>query len=173
MERHFTVTGFVCRDGRTALHWHPRVQAWLPPGGHIERNEDPLQALLREVSEETGLDVRVLGSLEPLPRGTTLPSPVRVSVFDIAPDSDTPEPHQHIDFIYFTVAHDPDQPLTPEPGTNWQWVGEQQLRERVALEDPATGASAPAPEDVRELGLLAIETQLAEVVAADASSGAR
>ena len=33
--------------------------AWLPPGGHIEVNEDPIEAVLREVLEETGLEVEV------------------------------------------------------------------------------------------------------------------
>lgn len=162
MERHFTVTGFVCRQGRTALHWHPRVQAWLPPGGHIEPNEDPLQAVLREVREETGLDVRVLGTPDPLPRGTTLPSPVRISIFDIGPDSRTDEDHQHIDLIYFTVPLDEGQPLVPEAGTDWLWVDADQLRDRVPLEDPASGERATAPDDVRELGLMAIEAQIAD-----------
>ena len=53
--RHFTATGFVVHRGRVALHWHPKVKAWLPPGGHIEANEDPVQAVLREIEEETGL----------------------------------------------------------------------------------------------------------------------
>ena len=39
--RHFTATGFVVDSGRLLLHWHPKVKAWLPPGGHIEENEDP------------------------------------------------------------------------------------------------------------------------------------
>ena len=30
LPRHFTVTGFVSIDGRTALHWHPRLDRWLP-----------------------------------------------------------------------------------------------------------------------------------------------
>ncbi len=53
--RHFTATGFVVHDDSIALHWHPKVKAWLPPGGHIEPNEDPVQAVLREIEEETGL----------------------------------------------------------------------------------------------------------------------
>jgi 8-oxo-dGTP diphosphatase len=32
---------------------------WVPPGGGIESNETPEQAVLREVFEETGLKVRV------------------------------------------------------------------------------------------------------------------
>ena len=58
--RHFTATAYVVHDGRVALHWHPKVKAWLPPGGHIEENEDPVQAVLRETEEETGLKTVVV-----------------------------------------------------------------------------------------------------------------
>ena len=60
LTRHFTATAFVVHEGCIALHWHAKVKAWLPPGGHIEPNEDPVQAVLREVSEETGLAVWVV-----------------------------------------------------------------------------------------------------------------
>ena len=36
----------------------------LPPGGHIEENEDPVQAALREVCEETGLRAAVVPTSE-------------------------------------------------------------------------------------------------------------
>ena len=51
MDRHFTATGFVCFEGLVALHWHSKVKAWLPPGGHIMNNEDPEQAVIREIKE--------------------------------------------------------------------------------------------------------------------------
>ncbi len=57
---------------------------------------------------------------------------------------------------------DPAQPLTPEEGTAWVWVDADQLRDRAELVDPAEGHRAPAPEDVRELGLMAIEAEQAE-----------
>ena len=57
--RHFTATGFLSHDGRTALHWH-RLGKWLPPGGHLEENEDPVQTVLREIEEETGIPARVI-----------------------------------------------------------------------------------------------------------------
>ena len=46
MDRHFTSTVFVVDLSKEAilLHWHEKVCAWLPPGGHIERDEDPVQA---------------------------------------------------------------------------------------------------------------------------------
>ena len=52
--RHFTSTGYIVSKGRVLLHWHPKIKAFLPPGGHVEINEDPVQAVLREVKEETG-----------------------------------------------------------------------------------------------------------------------
>ena len=69
--RHFTATGFVVHRGRVALHWHPKVKAWLPPGGHIDANEDPVQAVLREIEEETGLEAVVV----PTRRGSTWSTP--------------------------------------------------------------------------------------------------
>ena len=60
LERHFTATGFVVDKKSILLHWHKKLSMWLPPGGHIEPGEDPQQAIIREVLEETGLSVKVL-----------------------------------------------------------------------------------------------------------------
>ncbi|MHB8375756.1 MAG: NUDIX domain-containing protein, partial [Dehalococcoidia bacterium] len=59
MERHFTVSGFVVERGQTLLHWHRKNGMWLPPGGHVEPGEDPVQAVEREVLEETGIAAEV------------------------------------------------------------------------------------------------------------------
>lgn len=154
MERHFTVSGFVSQGGRTALHWH-RLGLWLPPGGHIEANEDPIQAVLREVLEETGIEVEVLGQL-PFPHAQPrqLPPPVSIGVYDIERDGATPTPHQHIDFIYFTRPL-PDARLDLPESDGWAWVDELTLAESTELAPPE-GPPAAIPEDVRHLGLAAI-----------------
>ena len=41
----------------TALVWHPRLECWLPAGGHVEANETAAQCGIREALEETGLDI--------------------------------------------------------------------------------------------------------------------
>ncbi|MGH3820933.1 MAG: NUDIX domain-containing protein, partial [Pseudonocardiaceae bacterium] len=33
---------------------------WMLPGGHVEPDENPAEAALREVTEETGLTARLL-----------------------------------------------------------------------------------------------------------------
>src|SRR3712207_2453622 len=52
--RHFTVAVFVVWEGMVLLHLHRKLGMWLPPGGHIERDELPDNAAIREVYEETG-----------------------------------------------------------------------------------------------------------------------
>ena len=56
MKRHFTSTTFVLhpKENKILLHWHNKVNAWLPPGGHVEDNETPVDTARRETLEETG-----------------------------------------------------------------------------------------------------------------------
>lgn len=52
--------GFVFRD-EALLMTNLRQRGWDIPGGHRERDEPPAQTAVREVREETGVDVRVTG----------------------------------------------------------------------------------------------------------------
>ena len=94
--RHFTVAVFVVRDGKVLLHWHRKLGMWLPPGGHIERDELPDEAAAREVLEETGVEVELAGERrEDVEDPVQLHRPAGVQLEDIGPG------HQHIDLIYF------------------------------------------------------------------------
>jgi ADP-ribose pyrophosphatase YjhB (NUDIX family) len=35
----------------TALVWHPRLECWLPSGGHVESSENIAEAAIREARE--------------------------------------------------------------------------------------------------------------------------
>ena len=61
----FTVAVFVVSDSRILLILHRRLGKWLPLGGHIELDEDPEQAAHREVLEESGLTVDLIGERPP------------------------------------------------------------------------------------------------------------
>jgi 8-oxo-dGTP pyrophosphatase MutT (NUDIX family) len=155
VRRHFTATGFVVHGDRTLLHWHRRLQQWMPPGGHIEPDEDPVQAVLREIREETGVSAEVIPSVPVLPfnaPGQVQP-PYTILVEDIpGPD----EPHQHIDLIYFCRLADG---AAPDPLTgNFHWVDEAALHSNEPLDLAACGVAAPVAEDVRLLAIKAIET---------------
>ncbi len=155
MKRHFTATAFVVRDDSTLLHWHKRLQQWMPPGGHIEPDEDPLEAALREVREETGLAVEVIpaGVALPFDYPEQLPPPYTILIEDIPGPE---EPHKHIDLIYFCRPLDgAGQP--PIGDKTLRWVHADELRANAALEVAGCGLSVRVPEDVRQLALIAIQ----------------
>ena len=100
--RHFTVAVFVVWEGRVLLHLHRKLGMWLPPGGHIERDELPDEAAVREVREETGIEVRLMGERrEDVEDPVQLHRPAGVQLENIG------QGHQHIDLIYFAAPIGP------------------------------------------------------------------
>ncbi len=93
----FTVAIFVVHAGKVLLVHHRNLNKWLPLGGHIELDEDPEIAALREAKEESGLDVALLGERPPTtePGTRALLAP---RFLDIHRITDT---HQHIGMIYW------------------------------------------------------------------------
>jgi 8-oxo-dGTP pyrophosphatase MutT (NUDIX family) len=93
----FTVAIFVVHDEKILLIHHRQLDKWLPLGGHIELNEDPEQAALREAKEESGLDVELLGERPPTtgPGTRALLAPRFLDIHRINPT------HEHIGMIYW------------------------------------------------------------------------
>jgi 8-oxo-dGTP diphosphatase len=54
--RAFSVAVLARHQGEVLLVHHKRLQLWVPVGGEVEANETPLEAALRELKEETGLE---------------------------------------------------------------------------------------------------------------------
>ncbi|HET6214067.1 MAG TPA: NUDIX domain-containing protein [Micromonosporaceae bacterium] len=60
--RHYTASAVVLDDqDRVLLVHHNKLGKWLYPGGHIDPNESPGEAAIRELTEETGIRATVLG----------------------------------------------------------------------------------------------------------------
>ena len=93
----FTVAIFVVHGGKLLLIHHRKLNAWLPLGGHIELDEDPEQAALREAKEESGLEVTLLGERPPT-TGPGTRALIAPRFLDIHRISDT---HEHIGLIYW------------------------------------------------------------------------
>ena len=114
--RDFTVAVLIVTAGRVVLLWHEKLARWLPPGGHIEPDELPDEAALREVEEETGLRVRLLGERGLPITDPSLPHqlvrPQGIQLEDIRPG------HQHIDLVYFAEPEDDPHPPFPA-GVGW------------------------------------------------------
>lgn len=150
--RHFTSTGYIVHRDSVLLHWHRKLKTWLPPGGHIEPDEDPVQAIVREAREETGIEVTVAPTAPAFKFSypTQIPPPFAVLEEDI--DDPVSGPHRHIDFIYLL------RPVRApsERVDGWRWVGRSELKAGSPLEAP-NGEMVRPPEDVAELGLIALD----------------
>lgn len=59
----FTVEVFIVYNNTVLLRKHDKYDLWLSVGGHIELDEDPNEAAIREVKEEVGLDIVLDDSL--------------------------------------------------------------------------------------------------------------
>ena len=134
--RDFTVAVFVVHGGRTLLHFHPKLGKWLPPGGHIEPNELPDEAARREVAEEAGIAVRLVGD-GGLPtdypdQPIQLVVPAGIQLEFIGPD------HEHIDLVYFAVPVDAGEDPHPACDPAFEWLG------------PADLADHPVSDEVRD-----------------------
>ncbi|OGE30988.1 hypothetical protein A2631_04885 [Candidatus Daviesbacteria bacterium RIFCSPHIGHO2_01_FULL_44_29] len=113
-DKHFTATVWIVTNDspkKVLLLHHKKYNFWLPPGGHIERHENPAQAAIREVKEETGLviDIPARPISNVTETGTELPLPYSMREFLIPERGDEPE-HYHLDVIYRVEV--PEQSLT-------------------------------------------------------------
>lgn len=123
--RHFTATTFVVHEKKVLLHLHKKLGLWLPPGGHIDRDELPEEAAVREVKEETGLDVTLLqiGDKKDFGDAKKLLQPEHILLENINPF------HQHIDFIFFARAESDIVKAESGEATDIRWLRAEELDE--------------------------------------------
>ena len=129
----FTVAIFIVQAGKVLLVHHRKLNKWLPLGGHIELDEDPEQAALREAREESGFEVELIGDRPP----TTEPGTralIAPRFLDIHRISDT---HEHIGLIYWARPRGGAMTLAPAEHRDICWRGAEELD---ALEPPMSDA---------------------------------
>jgi 8-oxo-dGTP pyrophosphatase MutT (NUDIX family) len=60
MKTDLVIEGLLIHNNKVLLIHHKKLNSWFPPGGHIEKNETPDDAVKREFKEELSLDVEIL-----------------------------------------------------------------------------------------------------------------
>ena len=143
----FTVDVFVVHKNTVLLRMHDKYKLWLAVGGHIELSEDPVQAALREVKEEVGLEVKLWkgnkGPIEADERVKVLIPPVLMNRHPVSPT------HDHISMVYLaTCEHDGvvvDGSMD-DVSHEWKWFTREELD------------STDMPSNVRQYAHFALDT---------------
>lgn len=123
----FTVEVFVVYKNTVLLRKHDKYKVWLSVGGHIELDEDPNQAAVREVKEEVGLDVTLDNSLKAFQKEDKdyheLIPPYFVNRHRIN------ENHEHVTFTYFAIAESNkiEQLTVAEQSSDCEWFTKEEL----------------------------------------------
>ena len=95
----FTADVFVVYNNRVLLRKHDKYKKWLSVGGHIESDEDPNQAAIREVKEEVELDIELFGEKHsPEKNYQELIPPKFLNRHRIN------ETHEHVTLVYFAIS---------------------------------------------------------------------
>lgn len=129
----FTVAIFVVHEGRVLLIHHRKLNKWLPLGGHIELDEDPEQAALREAHEESGFEVELLGERPPTTEVGTraLIAPRFLDIHRIH------KTHEHIGMIYWARPKSGAMALAEAEHHDIRWCSVEEIE---TLQPPMTGA---------------------------------
>jgi 8-oxo-dGTP pyrophosphatase MutT (NUDIX family) len=119
---HITASLFIVDPPmeRLLLHHHRRLNRWLQMGGHVERDEHPAEAALREGREESGLaDLELVAN----------------AIFDldvhVIPAAKGEPEHRHFDVRYLARTRTPDAiAIDPNESNELAWVplGEAEAR---------------------------------------------
>ena len=120
----FVVSVFIVHKNKVLLVYHKKYSEWLPIGGHIELDEDPEEALYREIREECGLKVRILAEAPNIGhRGVKpIPTPSFVDAHRIS------SKHKHVAFVYFGVSSTDRVKLHVKEHREFRWVSKEELR---------------------------------------------
>ncbi len=114
-------SGAIVKQGNhILLLYRAKEQDWTFPKGHIEPGEDAAQAMVRELKEETGLDVRIV---KPLPDHSYL-SPFEGDVVTQMFLAEPTEPQQEV--------------RTERDGDDLRWIPRDHVTKTLSYENLQT-----------------------------------
>jgi 8-oxo-dGTP pyrophosphatase MutT (NUDIX family) len=142
MKTDLVIGGLLIHNKKVLLIHHKKLNSWLPPGGHIEKDETPDEAVEREFEEELGLEIEILNRND-IPMGgkivKQLAVPFYVNVHNVGD-------HNHCCFFYLCVPKNPEKiVINKSEVKEFGWFSREELYQKQV------------PVDVRNIAIKAFE----------------
>ena len=161
MDKHYTATTYLLNKMRTKtlMMFHPKFNKWLPPGGHIEKNESPEEAARREIQEEIGVtDIKFIENCSEFrvkdSRTETLLLPHFLLNEQIEPD------HNHLDWIFYAEINEKEYNSPENHKMKWFSKKELEKEEEIFM-------------NVKELGIYGLENKFSFLLSKKGNANAR
>ncbi len=135
MDRHFTVSIFIVYKDKVLLHLHKKAKKMLPLGGHVELNELPEEACIREAQEEAGLEISIYNPVNNQLKNSCelvgeklLINPIYTIFNEINPE------HYHIDFVFYATAKSSDTKPGEGESNLLRWYSKEDLKNTCGIQ---------------------------------------
>lgn len=121
----WTAGVYIVHGNKVLMRLHEKYKIWVHVGGHVELNEDPVTAAIRECKEEVGLDVTIYDPSTPPPSmrpgNKHLPLPMHMNIHFVGDNG-----HQHCDLLYYATCESTE--VTPEnTDDQWEWLTKEEI----------------------------------------------
>ncbi len=136
--KQFVASAFIFTNKppfKILLVFHPRFYKWMAPGGHIKEDENPYEAVLREVYEETGIKIQSSFNKPQTIELGVLSLPIPNYLFEehiLLPDQ---PPHHHIDHIYMVKIAYQKVSLVNREKNKLQWFAQKEIKNLDLIEN--------------------------------------
>jgi 8-oxo-dGTP pyrophosphatase MutT (NUDIX family) len=142
MKTDLVVCGFLVHNNKVLLIHHKKLGLWIPPGGHIDKDETPDETLERELKEELNLEIEILNRND-VPMGGNivkqLAVPFYVNVHRVGD-------HDHCCFFYLCKPKNPEKLIMNKSELkDYAWFSVEELKQKHV------------PDDVRNIAMKAFE----------------
>lgn len=148
MKLDLVAEGFLVKDNKVLLILHKKSGRWLGPGGHIDKNETPDDALRREFMEEVGLEIEILSAADDILLGggirRQLAVPFHVNVHNAGD-------HEHCCFYYLCRVKAGTAKLNKSESNDFGWFNQEELSRNSKLAG-ISGIASKALELSEKLG---------------------